>query len=146
MAQSLEDARGKILTSVHGRRLGIDHTERLAGVKGIRRVVTAATSDTTGTVLPNHGICSVVTTTDDSWTLTDPDVGCEVTIVTGSSSTGLHTITCVAATVNSSASSTGPGVVLSGGNAGITLVGLTTALWAVTATRGTTLQAHASSA
>ena len=146
MAQSLATARKKILTSVHGLRLGLDNTERLVGVKGTRKVVTNGTSDTTGTVLPNHGLVSVVTTTNDTWTLTDPDVGCEVRLATGSTSTGLHTISCVAATIVSSVSSTFGGVVLTGGAAGMTLVGLTTAVWVMTSRTGTTANSHLSSA
>jgi len=139
MAQSLDDARTKILTSVHGRRLGIDHVEFLAGVKGIRQVVTEATSDTTGTDLPNHGIVSVVTTTDDTWKLTDPEAGVSVTIVTGSDSTGVHTISNNAATINSSNGVAGDGVLLKDVGAYVTLTGLTTAVWALTSRASTTL-------
>ena len=146
MAQSIADIVGKMKTSIHGRRLGLDNTGRLTGALGTRKVVTNATSATTGTALPNHGLVTVVTTTNDTWILTDPEAGCEVTVVTGSSSTGTHTVTCDNAAINSSASSTAPGFVLTGGNAGITLVGATTALWVVAATRGTTAQAHVSTA
>ena len=146
MAQSMADIIGKMRTSVHGRRLGIDHTGRAMGVTGTRKVVTAATSDTTGTALPNHGYCSVITTTDDTWTLTDPEAGCEVVLKTGSTSTGVHTVTCVAATVLSSVSSTGPGVTLTGGGAGITLFGLSTSLWGVSSRLGTTATSYVSSA
>ena len=132
MAQSLDEARAKILTSVHGRRLGIDHTEHLAGVKGIRRAVTEATSDTTGTNLPNHGLVSVVTTTADGWILADPEVGCVVRLVTGTTSTGVHTVTCDNATILSSAQST-MGVIsmIGGGAQGCVLDGLSTALWGI---------------
>ena len=146
MAQSLEEARNLKQISIHGRRLAIDHDNRLVGVVGTRKVVTAATSDTTGTALPNHGFVSVVTTTDDTWTLTDPEVGCEVILKTGSTSTGVHTVTCVAATILSSVSSTGPGVVLTGGGAGIELFGLSTSLWGVGSRIGTTATSYVSSA
>lgn len=146
MAQSLDTARKEMLTSVHGRRLGIDNAEFLVGVKDVRHVVTDATSDTTGTNLPNHGFVSVVTTTDDTWTLSDPAVGVPVHLATGSTSTGVHTIVCAAATVLSSVSSTGPGVVLTGGGAGVELTGLTTALWQVTSRIGTTATSYVSSA
>ena len=139
MAQTINQAREKILTSVHGRRLGIDHTERLAGVKGTRKALTNATSDTTGTTLANHGFHSVATTTNDSWTLQDPEVGCEVTLMTGTTSTGNHTITCDAATIVSSAQSTMGVVVLIGGGACVELVGLTTAQWAITGAHGSTV-------
>jgi hypothetical protein len=146
MAQTINNTREKIKTSIHGRRLGLDHTERLAGVKGTRKALTEATSATTGTALPNHGFVSVVTTTNDTWTLTDPEIGCEVMILTGTTSTGVHTITCAAATILSSVSSTGPGVTLTGAGAGFHLVGLTTALWGVTSRIGTTATSYVSSA
>jgi len=146
MAQTLDAARKLARTSIHGRRLGLDHDEFLVGVKGVRRVVTQATSSTTGTALPNHGLVSVVTTTNDTWSLTDPEVGCEVKIVTGTTSTGIHTISCAAATIHSSVSSTFGEVVLTGGAMHIELTGLTTALWQVTSRSGTSATAHISSA
>jgi len=139
MAQSLDDARTKILTSVHGRRLGIDHAEFLAGVKGIRNVVTEATSATTGTNLPNHGLVSVVTTTNDTWTLTDPEAGVEVTLATGSTSTGVHTISNAAATIISSNGDAGDGVLLKGNGGFVKLMGLSTAVWMLTARASTAL-------
>ncbi len=145
MAQTLHTIRNKIKTSIHGRRLGLTDAEMLAGVKDIQMVVTDATSDTTGTNLPNHGLVSVVTTTNDSWILTDPIPGVSVQIVTGTSSTGIHTILSDSATFNSSESSTGESVVLTGGNAGMTLRGLTTAIWVATSRIGTTAASHVSS-
>lgn len=146
MAKTLAEHRDDILTSVHGRRLGMSNDEFLVGQKDVKKVVTNATSDTTGTALPNHGIVSVVTTTNDTWTLTDPIVGVPVQLLTGSTSTGVHTVTCVAATILSSVSSTGPGVTLTGAGAGFHLVGLTTALWGVTSRIGTTATSYVSSA
>ena len=137
---------GEIKTSIHGRRLGFDRNEFMVGPKGTRQPITAATSDTTGTNLPNYGVCSVITTTNDTWVLTDPVVGGEVIILTGSTSTGVHTITCDNATMLSSVSSTGPGVTLTGAGAGFHLVGLSTALWGVTSRIGTTATSYVSSA
>jgi len=146
MAQTLEQTRSLIRTTIHGRRLGLDQDEFLVGVKDVRHVVTDATSDTTGTNVPNHGMVSVITTTDDTWTLNDPEVGCVVRLATGSTSTGAHTISCAAATILSSVSSTFGGVVLTGGGAGIELTGLTTAIWTVTSRIGTTATSYVSSA
>ena len=131
MAQSLDDARTKILTSVHGRRLGIDHAEFLAGVKGIRNVVTEATSATTGTNLPNHGLVSVVTTTNDTWTLTDPEAGVSVKLFTSSTSTGNHNVVPDNATIVSTNGAVGSSIVLQGAGARISLMGLSTAKWVV---------------
>ena len=144
MAQSLEDNRSKALTSVHGRRLGIDPDEFLTGVKNVRMVVTDATSDTTGTNLPNHGLVSVVTTTNDSWTLTDPIPGVPVRLVSGSTSTGTHTVTCAAAVIYSTNGIEGANVVLKGAGAYAELTGLTTAAWTLTA-RASTAQTEVTS-
>ena len=143
---TLEGLRNEKMISVHGRKLALDKNGFIVGPTGRRQAITSATSDTTGTALPNYGHCSVVTTTDDTWTLTDPVEGGVVNIKTGSTSTGIHTVTCAAATVLSSVSSTGPGVVLTGGGAGIELVGLTTALWGVQSRIGSTATSYVSSA
>ena len=133
MALSLETIRDRIRTSIHGRRLGLDGNDQIAGVKGMTRPVTDATSDTTGTALPNYGIVSVVTTTDDTWTLSAPYIGSEVTLMTGSSSTGVHTITMEAGTVIYSTNGiAGANVLLAGAGAAVSLVGVTTARWNVT--------------
>ncbi len=142
MAFSLDQLRRRILTSIHGRRLGLDHNEFAVGPKGLRVPITDATSDTTGTALPNHGLVSVVTTTDDVWTLTDPLPGCEVTLFTGSSSTGVHAIVPAAATIVSSNGIAGSSISMGGAGASITLAGISTAAWilknALGASTGTT--------
>ena len=120
------------LKSIHGRQLALDHDDNLVGPVGFRQRITAATSDTTGTALPNSGVVTVTTTTNDTWTLTDPMLGCEVKLMTGSTSTGTHTVTPVAATILSSLGAAGSGIALVGAGAAIQLVGLSTALWGVT--------------
>jgi hypothetical protein len=142
---TLEELRNEKMISIHGRKMALDKDAFIVGPKGRRQPITSATSDTTGTALPNSGHCSVVTTTDDTWTLTDPVEGCVVNIKTGSTSTGVHTITFAAAAGLSSVSSTGTGVTLTGGGAAIELVGLTTALWAIQSRTGTTAQSYMSS-
>ena len=120
------------VTSVHGRRLALDHDDNVLA-EGVRLNVVAATSDTTGTALPNHGIVSLVTTTNDGWSLTDPNPGSEVTLMTGSTSTGTHTVTPAAATILSSVGAAGASLAMAGGGASVSLVGLSTSLWAMTA-------------
>ena len=146
MAISAEGLKNLVITSIHGRRLGFDVDDNLVGPKGLRKAVTAATSDTTGTNLVNYGVNSVATTTDDTWILADPVAGGVCILVTRTTSTGVHTITCDNATVLSSVSSTGPGFTLTGGGAGFHLVGLTTALWGLTSRIGTTATSYVSSA
>jgi len=145
MALSLATIRNGIITSIHGRRLGFDHNDVLVGTKAIKRPITDATSDTTGTALPNTGVVSVATTTDDTWTLTDPIAGCEVTLATGTTSTGTHTITPAAATILTSLGAAGDTITLIGGRASVTLLGLSTSQWKLTAATGTTVGTHVSS-
>jgi hypothetical protein len=137
MAYSLNDMRARILTSIHGRRLGLDQDEFLAGSKGCRKALTDATSDTTGTELQNNGFHSVVTTTDDTWTLEDPLPGVSVTLFTGSTSTGTHTIDVSPAVIYSTNGDEGDQVVFNSIGSYATLTGLTTAVWAVTSISST---------
>jgi len=131
MAKSVENHRDDIRTSIHGRRVGLTHDDYLVGFKQAKQVVTNATSDTTGTAIPNHGFHSVITTTDDTWTLTDPTPGCQVSLGTASTSTGTHTITTVAVIV-STASTGGTNIAMNAMGESCTLVGLSTAVWLVT--------------
>ena len=135
MAFTIDQLRRKVLTSIHGRRIGLDIDGFVVGPKGGRVPVTDATSDTTGTNLPNHGIISVVTTTNDTWTLTDPVPGCEVKLGTGSSSTGTHTISFAAATCVSTNGIASSAIAMQGGGAYVGLVGLSTAAWQISSVK-----------
>jgi hypothetical protein len=138
MGQSLNELRNKILTSIHGRRFGLDKDGFAIGAKGLRPPVTNATSDTTGTAIPNHGIATVVTSTDDSWTVDAPTPGCELSLHTGSSSTGTHTVSLSNATLISSNGVASSNILMQGKGAHVGLVGLTTAVWAVKSVLQTT--------
>jgi hypothetical protein len=140
MAKTLDGLRRLIKTSLHGRRLGLDDSGALSGAKQFRRPATAATSATTGTALPNYGVVTIDSTTGDTYTLTDPYLNAEVTIRCISTG-GAQTITPAAATIQSSASSTGGTITLTGAGA-ITLFGQTTALWVPTSRFGTSAVAH----
>lgn len=146
MAISLATLANGIRTSIYGRRLGLDKEDHLVGMRGMRLPQVAGTSDTTGTDLPNYGLCSVVTTTDDTWRLSDPtQAGLMVVLMTGSSSTGIHSINLknsVAYSTQGIASST---AVLSGMGASLTLVSLSTAIWQAIGRHGSTASAYLSS-
>lgn len=142
---TLETLRGKILTSIHGRRFGLGPNGELIGPKCVALGVTEATSDTTGTALPNSGMVSVVTTTNDTWTLTDPYAGAEVTLMTGSSSTGTHTVTCAAAVIYSTNGIAGASVLLAGAGAAMTLYGYSTSQWRTIGSHGSTVSVSVSS-
>lgn len=132
MAFSLEQIRNQIFTSIHGRRLGLDKDGFLAGPKDIRSPVTNATSDTTGTVLLNHGMHTVATTTNDVWTLQDPVPGVQVRIATSTTSTGNHAIVPAAATIISSNGTAGSSITMTRHGAFIELTGISTSQWIVT--------------
>lgn len=137
MAITLEGLRNIIKTNLFGRRLGLDVNDALTGMQGIRLPVLAATSDTTATPIPNNGFVSVETTTDDTWTLAAPVPGCSVTLFCATTSTGIRTVTPTNATVNSTLGTLGTTISLSGCGASITLLGLTTGLWAQVARSST---------
>ena len=138
MPFSLEEARNQIITSLYGRRLGLDKDNRLIGIKGRREVITEATSNTTATLLPNFGIVTIASSNDITWVIEDPQIGCEVKILTGTTSTGNHYIQTDNATIKSSFGSTQTQIDFLGGGAGMTLVGLSTSLWGVLTKSSTT--------
>ena len=145
MAYSIETLRNDIITSIHGRRLGLDSGGRLIGHEGERIPEVDATSDTTGTNITGHGWTNVDTTTDDTWLLAAPVKGAFKYIYTGSTSTGIRTIVRADATfaIRTSANSTGTTIVAQGGGLLLTLFGLTSAIYAV-ASRGVGFSSAAS--
>jgi hypothetical protein len=138
MPFSLEEARNQIITSLYGRRLGLDKDNRLIGIKGRREVITEASSNSTATLLPNFGIVTIASSNDITWVIEDPQIGCEVKILTGTTSTGNHYIQTDNATIKSSFGSTQTQIDFLGGGAGMTLVGLSTSLWGVLTKSSTT--------
>ena len=96
------------------------------------------TSNTTATKLPNFGIVTIASSNDITWVIEDPQIGCEVKIMTGSTSTGNHYIQTDNATIKSSFGSTQTQIDFLGGGAGMTLVGLSTSLWGVLTKSSTT--------
>lgn len=141
---SRETLRNKMLTSVHGRRLGLTagssaKMEYLVGPDGFQSPhgsvfeVQAATSDTTGTNITAYGFQTVDTTTDDTWLLDPPIVGARKIIYTGSTSTGIRTIKRADNTfaIRTSANSTSTTIIAQGGGLSLELIGLTSALYAI---------------
>jgi len=132
MAITLDGLRRLIKTSVRGRRLGLTHDEWLVGPKGTRLAITAATSASTGTQLPNYGHITLTSTESGgtTWQIADPVAGCEVSISITSSSTFAHTVTPENATFATSGGTTGASVILQGGGTAVTLVGISTGVYA----------------
>jgi len=144
----------KPTTSLYGRRFGLQAlssaqtgAQRIpvdflvgANFGGLRQEVQAATSDTTGTNIRGWGITTVDTTTDDTWLLDNPIAGVEKLLYTGSTSTGIRTIIRKDSTfaIRSSANSTNIGLIAQGGGIMIGLMGISSAIYALMTTHGTT--------
>jgi len=130
MAFSLDTIKSKLLARLHGPRIGLTYDDYLGGFKDRLRPVTNATSSTTATALLPYGMHTVVTTTDDTWTLTDPPyAGLTVSIATNSTSTGTHTISPAAATITSTNGVAGSSIVMNGLGDRITLISISSAAW-----------------
>lgn len=134
-----------ILTSIHGRKIGLDHQGALVVNQNRTGTKLQGTSDSTATTLHNNGYVSVVTTTNDTWTLGNPFKGAKVTLFTGSSSTGVHSINLGGSVAYSTIGIAGSTVVLTGAGASVTLYGLTTAIWQVVGSAGSSDSAYVSS-
>lgn len=146
MALSLNAARNAIITSIYGRRLGLDNLEFLAGALDIRRQVTDLTSATTGTVVPNNGTVTfngtslATSAAGGAFLLSNPVPGVSVTIcnvnpLTSAGSPGSTAFTVLrpstAFVIQSSEGTTETTVNIAAGCAA-TLTGLTTALYQLT--------------
>ena len=138
MAQSLQTLRSKILTSIHGRRLGLDPDETLVGPKDLKLTVQDLTSASTGTVVNNYGvvvarISGSMTTATANFLLSNPIPGIEVQLnyaqtsqAATAGSTGIaFSRATTAFYIQSSDGSTGVAVLLTQGSA-CTLRGLST--------------------
>jgi hypothetical protein len=83
MAQSLETLRSANITSLFGRRLGLQQDETIAGTKGLKEVVQDLTSASTGTAVNNYGmvvarISGSMTTATANFLLSNPIPGVDV--------------------------------------------------------------------
>jgi hypothetical protein len=134
-----------LITSIHGRLFGLD--ENGAYVNDQRRNGTrlAGTSDSTGTKLANNGIVTVVTSTDDTWVLQEAYRNAHVTLMTGSSSTGIHSINLGNSVCYSTVGIAGSTVVLTGPGSALTLHGLSSGVWAVAGRAGSSVSNYVSS-
>lgn len=140
MAQSLETLRSGILTSLYGRRAGLDKDETLVGVKDVKKAIQDLTTATTGTAVPAHGV-SRQTATGSSQGPTQhlldaPIPGVSKILALDSSSTGSHQFltTAAGAAVRNTTAGTTSGVInLLGPASFVELIGVTTALWLVKA-------------
>lgn len=143
MAITLEAIRNQILTSLYGRRLGLDSNEFLVGARSMRQQVTELTSASTNQTVTYNGVTivnatSAVTSATNTFNLPSPIPGASFTICSGvNGTTSTQGSTTIAFTMPASVtmqSSDSPGartVMLPFGTAA-TLTGVSTALYQMT--------------
>lgn len=138
MAQSLTTLRNSIITSLYGRRIGLDVNEFLVGPKAHKTQIEDLTTST-GTAVVNYGTARVMTSGSTQgpvqYNLEAPAPGVEKILIMGSSSTGSHQFlsTPAGASIKHSSAGTTVGVVnLLAPGAVVRLLGVTTAAWLVT--------------
>ena len=134
-----------VMTSIHGRRIGLDSNDALLVKQKLTGTKLAGTSDSTATKLANNGFVTVVTTTNDTWVLSDPEPGCLVTLMTGSSSTGTHSINLGNAVAYSTEGIASTTATLIGMGAALTLYAVSTGIWRCVGRHGSTASAYLSS-
>lgn len=141
MAQSLETLRNNNITSLFGRRLGLQFDETLAGMKAVKDVVQDLTSASTATAVNNYGkvvarISGSMTTATANFLLSNPIPGVDVEIcyaqtsqAATAGSTGIaFSRPTTAFYIQSSDGSTGVAVLCAQGGA-FTLRGVSTELY-----------------
>lgn len=135
MAKLLQSLRDSIITSVHGRRLGIDKDDCLVGPKDMA-VQVEDISTTAATSASPYGITNVLTsgsTQTGRYTVQAPIVGVRKTFVLQSTSSGTMQFEFTNATVLGGSLTTAGSTIISliRQNAVVNLVGISTALWRI---------------
>ena len=133
MAMSLEQLRSVILTSIFGRRLGLDNQEFLVGPKDMRTAIEDITSTAATSALP-YGHTRVLTSGSSqtgSYTLQAPVPGVRKTLSLNSTSTGTMQFTATNAAFLSGSGTSEAVVSFITKGAFIELLGVTTAYWQV---------------
>lgn len=143
MALSLDTIRNSILTSLFGRRIGLDPNSYLAGPLGMLKVIDDLSSASTGTAVRNNGVVNItgtsLLTSANAFALANPRPSVPVIIanVNANSSAGSPGSTAMTIVRNSTAfyiasseGSTETTINLTPGSA-VTLMGLSTSLYQV---------------
>lgn len=137
MANLLETIRNGIITSVRGRRLGLDHNDFLRGPKELQLQVEDITS-TVATSASPYGVTNVLTsgsTQTGRHTLQAPIPGVRKMFCLQSTSSGTHQFECSGGALILGGSLTTAGstiLSLIRQNAVVNLIGISTALWRIT--------------
>lgn len=134
MANLLQAIRNNIRTSIHGRRLGLDHDGALAGPIGLVQQIEDIDASTSSSAAP-HGTTRVLTATSTetgSFTLQAPIPGIVKTLTLQSTSTGGSQFTATNATIYTASAGTSAAVVnLYRPGAAVQLLGESTSVWRV---------------
>lgn len=148
---SLQVQRNSILTSIYGRRIGLDKDEFIVGVKDVLKPYQSLTSGTTATAINNYGVTALDVTTAAastassvgttevgcSWTMDAPAVGVSK-LIYKVSATGGSTMPVVVefgsgvTAIVTTLGTTFTGAMLSGVGQFIQLTGVTTGKWLMT--------------
>jgi len=136
MAQSLTTLRTKYVTSIHGRRLGLDRNDYLVGSRPIPDIVEDFTSTSSGTAASAHGITRAMASGSSqtgNYSLASPTrAGLHKFLHQISTSTGVQIFTPAGGEAIYSASGSSVAVVaLVGAGAKAWLMSLSTAIWAM---------------
>lgn len=149
---TLQQLRNSILTSVYGRRLGLDANEFLVGPKDHLRPIQSLTSGSSATQVTNYGLTQLdvttgaastassigTTETGCSWQMAAPVAGVEK-ILTKVSATAGSTMPCIVelstgatvTAIDTTLGTTFTGINLQGVGAYVRLLGLGTTSWLV---------------
>ena len=143
LVNSVEGLRSQIITSIYGRRLGLDNNGSLVGITGYRLPVTGfdSTGATTGfnttgeTTLSAYG-CSIIGSTasgSQAYTIQAPIPGVRKYIVNPTTATVTIATTAAGAYVvlSTNGAVTGTTISLARGGTNVTLLGITTYAWAM---------------
>lgn len=135
MAQALQTIRDAIKTSLHGRRIGLNHDDFLAGPKALLQEIEDFDASTGSSALA-HGVTRAITSGSSdtgSFTLQAPaNVGVVKTLTLTSTSTGGQQFTATNATIYTASAGTSAAVVnLYRPGAAVQLLAETTAIWRV---------------
>lgn len=138
MASLLETIRNGIMTSIHGRRLGLTQAEMITGPKSMQLQVEDLT--TVATTVAGYGYSRVIATGSSQgpvqYTLPAPIPGVQTTLMINSTSTGSYQFlsTAAGASIKAASDATTKALVnLIGQGGSVTLVGVTTSIWQVIA-------------
>lgn len=143
MAQSLQTLRNNAITPLHGRRLGLDRDETIVGAKAVKQAIEDLTTATTGTDVTPYGVARYTASGSSQGPaqhhLAAPIPGVQkfLALVTTSTGSCQFLTTPNGAAVHTASDGTSASVInLVGPGGGVTLMGLTTAIWAVVGQAG----------